>query len=56
MTPSCKEALELSGARTKREAGELGLRILVRIKREERIKRYEGRLPWEGDLERMRAP
>lgn len=48
------EALKLSGAKTKREAVELGLRTLVQLKRQERIKRYKGKLKWEGDLEQMR--
>ena len=51
-----KEALELTGAKTKREAVELGLRTVVRIKRQERIKRHKGKLKWEGDLDQMRAP
>ncbi len=49
------EALKLSGASTKKEAVELGLRALVRLKRQERIKRYKGKLKWEGDLDQMRA-
>lgn len=50
------EALKLSGASTKKEAVELGLRALVRLKRQERIKRYKGKLKWEGDLDQLRAP
>ncbi len=48
------EALKLTGVSTKKEAVELGLRTLVQLKRQERIKRYKGKLEWEGDLERMR--
>lgn len=48
------EALKLTGAKTKKEAVELGLRTLVQLKRQERIKRYKGKLKWEGDLDRMR--
>lgn len=48
------EALKLTGAKTKKEAVELGLRTLVQIKRQERIKRYKGKLKWEGDLDPMR--
>jgi Arc/MetJ family transcription regulator len=51
-----KEALKLTGAKTKREAVELGLRTVVRIKRQERIKHHKGKLQWEGDLDRMRDP
>lgn len=50
-----EEAIKLSGAKTKKEAVELGLRTLVRIKRQERIKRYKGRLKWDGDLSEMRS-
>ena len=50
-----KEALKLTGAKTKRDAVELGLRTLVRLKHQERIKRYKGKLKWEGDLNQMRT-
>ncbi len=49
-----EEALKVSGARTKREAVELGLRTLVRLARQSRLRRYRGKLRWEGDLESMR--
>ncbi len=49
------EALKASGAKTKKEAVELGLKILVRMKKQEKIKRYRGKLKWRGDLDRMRA-
>lgn len=49
------EAIRATGARTKREAVELGLKALVRLKRQETIKGYRGRLRWRGDLERMRT-
>jgi Arc/MetJ family transcription regulator len=50
------EAIKLTGAKTKKEAVELGLRTLVRIKRQERIRRYKGKLKWEGNLSQMRTP
>jgi len=50
------EAIRLSGAKTKKEAVELGLRTLVRIKRQELLRRYRGKLQWEGDLAGMRTP
>jgi Arc/MetJ family transcription regulator len=50
------EAIKLTGAKTKKEAVELGLRALVRIKRQERIRRYKGKLKWEGNLSQMRTP
>jgi len=49
------EAIDATGAKTKREAVELGLAALVRLKRQERIRKYRGKLKWDGDLERMRT-
>lgn len=49
------EAMRASGARTKREAVELGLKTLLRLRRQEEIRRYRGRLPWSGDLDSMRT-
>jgi Arc/MetJ family transcription regulator len=49
------EAMRATGARTKREAVELGLRALVQLKKQERIKGFRGKLKWRDDLERMRT-
>lgn len=49
------EALRLTGVRTKREAVDLGLRTLVRLRRQERIRAARGQLTWEGDLDAMRT-
>jgi Arc/MetJ family transcription regulator len=49
-----REAMQASGARTKREAVELGLRTLVKLEQQKRIQAYRGRLSWQGDLETMR--
>lgn len=48
------EAMRLSGARTRREAVENSLRLLVRLKRQERVRRVRGKLKWTGDLDAMR--
>jgi Arc/MetJ family transcription regulator len=48
------EALQVSGARSKREVVELGLKTLVQLKRQERIRGLRGKLRWTGDLEAMR--
>jgi len=50
-----QQALKASGARTKREAVELGLRTLVRLGRQQAIRRWRGALQWEGDLDAMRT-
>lgn len=50
-----KDALRVTGLKTKREAVELGLRTLVRLHRQEGIRRFRGKLPWEGNLEVIRT-
>jgi Arc/MetJ family transcription regulator len=47
------EALQATGVRTKREAVELGLKMLVRMKAQEQLLALRG-IGWEGDLEAMR--
>jgi Arc/MetJ family transcription regulator len=49
------EALQVTGARSKREVVELGLKTLVQLKRQERIRGLRGKLRWSGDLEAMRT-
>lgn len=49
------DALKATGLRTKREAVELGLRTLVRLKRQGAIRYYRGKLDWQGDLDAMRT-
>ncbi|WP_430433588.1 type II toxin-antitoxin system VapB family antitoxin [Methyloversatilis sp.] len=50
-----RDALRLTGARTKREAVEMGLRTLLRLRQQEEIRRFRGKLQWEGDLDAMRT-
>ena len=49
------DALKLTGLKTKREAVELGLKTLVRLKKQEKLRQYRGKLSWEGDLNEMRT-
>jgi Arc/MetJ family transcription regulator len=49
------EALRLTGFKTKREAVELGLRTVVRLRQQEQIRRFRGKLKWQGDLDAMRT-
>ena len=49
-----RQAMQASGARSKREAVELGLRTLVRLQQQGEIRSFRGRLHWEGDLETQR--
>jgi Arc/MetJ family transcription regulator len=50
-----KETLRLTGLKTKREAVELGLRTVVRLRKQEEIRRFRGKLHWQGDLDAMRS-
>jgi Arc/MetJ family transcription regulator len=50
-----KETLRLTGLKTMREAVELGLRTIVRLRKQQEIRRFRGKLPWQGDLDAMRA-
>jgi Arc/MetJ family transcription regulator len=50
-----KDALRCSGAKTKREAVERGLRILIQFARQGEARKLKGRVTWEGDLEAMRT-
>ena len=48
------EALKIPGLKTKRQAIEEGLRLLVRTRRQAKIRRLRGALKWEGSLDEMR--
>jgi Arc/MetJ family transcription regulator len=48
-------ALKMTGLKTKREAVELGLKTLVKLKKQEQIRQFRGKLSWKGDLEKMRS-
>lgn len=50
-----QDVLRLTGIKTKREAVELGLRQLLRLRQQEEIRRFRGKLAWEGDLDAMRT-
>ena len=49
------EALRLSGHKTKKETVEEGLKLLIALKSQARVRKYRGKLKWEGDLDKMRA-
>ena len=48
------ETLRVSGAKTKREAVELGLRTLLRLSKQSEIRQMRGKVQWQGDLDAMR--
>ena len=47
--------LKATGLKTKREAVELGLRTLLRLRQQAEIRRFRGKLPWQGDLDALRT-
>jgi len=50
-----QDALRATGLKTKREAVEQGLQLLVRLRQQAEIRKYRGKLNWRGDLEAMRT-
>jgi Arc/MetJ family transcription regulator len=49
-----ESALKLSGLKTKKDAIEEGLKLLVQVKRQKEIKQFRGKLKWSGNLDKMR--
>lgn len=49
------EALRATGAKTKREAVELGLKTLLDLRRQEQARELRGKIAWEGNLDEMRT-
>lgn len=49
-----QDTLRVTGVKTKREAVELGLRTLLRLRQQEAIRDWRGKLDWQGDLDAMR--
>ncbi len=47
-------ALRSSGCRTKRATIESGLRLLVQVNSQRKLRSLKGKIAWEGDLEDMR--
>ena len=50
-----RDALRATGLKTKREAVELGLKTLLRLKKQAELRLLRGKLAWEGDLDAMRS-
>jgi Arc/MetJ family transcription regulator len=48
------ETLKATGIKTKREAVELGLRTLLRLKQRTELRKLRGKYEWEGDRDAMR--
>ncbi len=47
-------ALKASGLKTKKDAIEAGLKLLVKFKQLAKIRKYRGKLKWSGSLNNMR--
>jgi Arc/MetJ family transcription regulator len=50
-----RDTLRATGLKTKREAVEVALRTLLRLRRQAGIRRFRGKLKWHGDLDAMRS-
>ena len=50
-----QDVLRATGLKTKREAVDLALRALLRLRQQARIRELRGRLDWQGDLDAMRT-
>jgi len=50
-----ESALKTSGLKTKKDAIEEGLKLLVQMKGQEKIKGFRGKLKWTGNLDEMRS-
>jgi Arc/MetJ family transcription regulator len=49
-----ESALKVSGIKTKKDAIEEGLKLLVQVNGQEKIKGFRGKLKWAGSLDEMR--
>mgnify|MGYP000748905176 FL=1 len=49
------DVLKATGLKTKKDVVELGLKTLIRLNKQENIKKLRGKLQWTGDLDEMRT-
>ena len=50
-----KSALSLSGLKTKKKAIEEGLKLLIQVNCQKKIRNFRGKLKWTGNLNKMRT-
>ena len=50
-----KEAIAISGAKTKKEVVTEALRLLVRTRQQSKVKKLRGKLKWHGSLDEIRT-
>ncbi len=48
-------ALESTGLKTKKEVVEEGLKALIQINKQSKLKSFRGKFRWEGDIQKMRT-
>ncbi|MEP6936356.1 MAG: type II toxin-antitoxin system VapB family antitoxin [Nitrospirota bacterium] len=49
-----RQAMKSTGLSTKKAVVEEGLRLLIKVKGQEGIRRLRGKVEWEGDLDTLR--
>lgn len=50
-----RDAIRATGATSKRQVVELGLKTLVQLRAQEKVRKLKGKITWEGDLNAMRT-
>ena len=50
-----RDTLRATGLKTKREAVDQALRTLLRLRKQAEMRRFRGKLDWQGDLNAMRS-
>ncbi len=48
-------ALKASGLKTKKDAVEEGLRLLIKLNQQHEVRSLRGKITWEGNLDEMRG-
>ena len=49
------QAISVSGFKTKKETVEEALKLLIHVKKQSNIRKFRGKLNWEGNLDKMRS-
>ncbi len=47
-------AKDITGLKTKKQIVENGLKLLIRLNKQSQIKKFRGKLKWDGNLNEMR--
>ncbi len=50
-----RDTLRATGLKTKREAVELGLQTLLRLRKQSEMRQLRGKVDWQGDLDSLRT-